>query len=287
MYAQTLHLSLQNEQAGGTGQTDYAFQVSVLKTDADYEAQQPLYAGGIITIRADSDSSNTEKYPIGISFVDTTIDPQNPQKVYRLKDFALKTDIPISVDLTNYQGDWKLSNPKTPDSISTGNNYGATNVSIETIDLATDVEPEHRPQAILIRSCQSSQPETTPINDSGIYVNYAGSSLYQVIDEGSIFNLINNSYTGYAQRTYAGRMTCEEYQTGQTPKTIAFIYTSPTGIIFEDTSIQENEFTLKSLVDRIVALESKVTELETVLANKANVNSPSFTGKVTINPITE
>lgn len=61
----------------------------------------------------------------------------------------------------------------------------------------------------------------------------------------------------------------------------------PRGIIFQDTTIQQDEFTLKSLVDRIASLETQVSELQTQLAAKANTNSPTFTGKVTINSITE
>ena len=218
-----------------------------------------------------------------ISFQDQTI---NNGAEVKLSEFALKSEL-SNIDLTNYQGDWKLSNPKTPNTTSTGNNYGATNVSIETIDLATDVESEHRPQAILIRSCQSSQPETTPIHDSGIHVNYAGTSLYQVINDGSIFDVSSNTYTGYVQRTYPGVMTYEEYEAGQTPEVIASIRMDLIGIRIKDTTIQEDEFTLKSLVDRIAALETQVSELQTQLAAKANTTNPTFTGKVTINSITE
>ena len=65
-------------------------------------------------------------------------------------------------------------------------------------------------------------------------------------------------------------------------------YGSRDEIAFYQASLNDGEkITLESILNRIVALESKVTELETALANKANVNSPSFTGKVTINPITE
>ena len=64
------------------------------------------------------------------------------------------------------------------------------------------------------------------------------------------------------------------------------------GILFIDDSIDDpdnlyHQYYFRDLIYRIKSLESKVTELETALANKANVSSPSFTGKVTINPITE
>lgn len=54
------------------------------------------------------------------------------------------------------------------------------------------------------------------------------------------------------------------------------------GIYFEDSTIQSDAFTLKSLVDRIVQLESTVTELQSQLAAKANTANPAFTGKVSI-----
>lgn len=57
------------------------------------------------------------------------------------------------------------------------------------------------------------------------------------------------------------------------------------GIYFQDSTIQSNAFTLKSLVDRIAQLESQVSELQSQLTAKANTASPTFTGKVSITNI--
>lgn len=160
----------------------------------------------------------------GISFVDSTIDSANPSKRYFLKDFALKSDISSSLDLSNYLGkvnlEYRENIPLTDQnlaSISTGYNSA-----------------------------------------SGFGVTISSKGKHDSVNDAGFAEIVVSSKGVYGE------------------------------ISFQQTGLNNGQkITLESILNRIIALESKVTELETALANKANVNSPSFTGKVTINPITE
>lgn len=232
----------------------------------------------------------------GISFIDSTVDSENPTKRYFLKDFALKSDITAGVDLTDYQGDWKLSKEDQID----GRTYTST----------------------FEQSTISSESGTYPIskliqygyNTSGQPIEYgfcnnpsAGAIIYRLegitYDELLNGNIDNKSYTAYQQN--ANTMISGTFNNGLYTTSMIVCDTSNislsirgssqhnvSNIILERTGdisfgyTQANEYksiNLSVLVDRIAQLESTVAELQTQLAAKANTASPTFTGKVLIN----
>lgn len=213
-------------------------------------------------------SANTEK--AGISFVDNTVNPENPTKRYYLKDFALKSDL-SSVDLTNYQGEWKLT--------KTFNYLSGAQQTLESKVVSTGATRPYQ----LIR-CHTTD---TDLNvDTGLAVIDSENLLYTLFGTTSeqYLNGESDNYELFA--TQPGALAYEKV-VNQERSVRTILKVGDGGISFTDTTIQSAEFTLKSLVDRIAALETQVSELQTQLAAKANTNSPTFTGKVTINSITE
>lgn len=81
--------------------------------------------------------------------------------------------------------------------------------------------------------------------------------------------------------TQPGNLVYRKVVSGK--KTQNSLSVSDDGIHFADNTIQASSFTLKSLVDRITALETQVSELQTQLDAKANTVTPTFSGPVTIN----
>ena len=256
-------------------------------------------------------SANTEK--AGISFVDNTVDPENPSKRYYLKDFALKSEL-SNVDLTNYQGDWKLTKQVLLE--------GSPVYTFQSLTYATNFESESGLLSFfnsnndMINQLGLALEGSYFCNDSNIF-GFIGNTtagptslieLKQTNYIDSIYSIYANTQTT-AERTYTestevvrstlniqyGGISLESSsrENSELTKYSIAVYSdmmghgNQLGIWFKDETIQIDSFSLKSLVDRIVALETQVSELQTQLATKANTNSPTFTGKVTINSITE
>lgn len=298
-YLQSLTLSTQNESAGGTGQTDYVFQVSNLK----YSENPENIAGGSITIRSDTEASESsiENYPIGISFVDTTIDPSNPNKIYKLSDFALKSDIPAGVDLTNYQGSISATNEFSNSSIvgtstlklneafsytsqftqplfnntvmkstfsSTRMDMGCAvyipqndnNGVYYSVDTSTDLSGHYQ-----IHTQYSSNGGATSINDPG------NTGKYNLLIGGDNHFGLQFSYTNMSNEStpkllvipadgfYISGTRCA---IGEADIIQQDNISSSTGIWFKDTTIQSDAFTLKSITDRISSLETSSSDVD-------------------------
>ena len=230
-----------------------------------------------------------------IAFQDETINNGNEVK---LSEFALKSDIPSGVDLTNYKGDWSLSTvDKTYYSRPCTYSFSIKNIpSGEGDDLTEPIMVLDSTYTITdIGSVSTGLVLYGGYNQlyriSGLtleqYIGGASPSTDHVIMAtvpGAVLSSGRESGNVYLNRLTCSATNVEIYSsTNDTKASVrACSNGSSTGIIFQDTTIQSAEFSLKSLVDRIAALESKVTELETALANKANTASPTFTGKVSI-----
>ena len=226
----------------------------------------------------------------------------NGGQSFKLDEIALKSDIPSGVDLTNYEGDWNLTKTNTVEDtnyIDTFNNtpiqYDET--SVPFIELSQTIVNEASYGLYIVEGNASLASATNGVTyDQYILGNTPADKPYKVyhVDLNGITHEAYDTGNKLLEKRaikVVNRIALTEDNTGSggIKCSIEFFASSSNspGITFLDHAISNDSFTLKSLVDRIATLESKVTELETALANKANVNSPSFTGKVTINPITE
>ena len=257
--------------------------------------------GGIKQLESDEGSGvylksdNSQGY---VSFKDQTINNGNEVK---LSEFALKSEL-SNVDLTNYQGDWDLSVNKTVYSVP-------ITYSFSTTKTVPSGEGEGLTEPLMV--LQTVITEESLKASGGLALSLYTPYLYMV--EGATFEdvLQGNVPQGTEYDAYIivpGHMAFEsvtsegKHSAGiNVHKSILLSVDSlgtkfaikigqsksNNGIFFTDPTIQSTEFTLKSLVDRIATLETQVSELQTQLAAKANTNSPTFTGKVTINSITE
>ena len=190
-------------------------------------------------------------------------------QTYNIEDFALKTDIPAGVDLTNYQGDWSLTKQKTYSTSSyTANAY----LSIKTKDFNNN----------LIGCDISTAISTTDDGNAdlctGIRILSTGFPTMYYVEGGDIDDAMEPDFQGsyYISQPLGILVKTLSYEAS-----IDF----SNGITFKDTQIQQHTFTLKSLVDRIADLETYVSELQTQLATKADTSTPTFTGPVTINKV--
>lgn len=233
-------------------------------------------------------NSDPEQYPLGISFVDTTIDPENPGKIYKLSDFALKTDISAGVDLTNYNGNWNLTVNTT---------YSDTPCIYEfsTTKIIPNGEQPEQTEPIVVLQATMSLSESDPYY-AGLAL--AGNRPHLYMGNITPGDIITGNFPVETDKdwfTYVstpGSLQCVYHEKGSQDIKGCSVSCEGRGIVigstigsiyFQDSTIQDEEFTLKSLVDRIAALETQVTELQSQLAAKANTASPTFTGKVSIN----
>ena len=251
--------------------------------------------GGIKQLESDEGSGvylksdNSQGY---ISFKDQTINNGNEVK---LSEFALKSEL-SNVDLTNYQGDWKLtkqvligdSPAYTFQSLTYVTDFGSS----ELVSFFNS--NNHMLQELGIALAGSYC--TISDNGFGFIGNALGGpcslmELKQTNYTDTIYSVYANTQTT-AERTYTEstkvvqstldiqyggiRLESSSRENSELTSYSIAVYSdmmghgNQLGIWFRDKTIQTDTFSLKSLVDRIVALESKVTELETALANKAN-----------------
>lgn len=272
--------------------------------------------GGIKQLESDEGSGVYLKSDNGqgyISFKDQTINTDNEVK---LSEFALKSEL-SNTDLSNYNGELNLTTISTyniegtaytstseisafstndiflsniPDEYKDlyGQMYkglylcdslSIEDVSVQTfLTLASGGHPGlySTNGTALYSICFDSSPTVRYVNDlTKPDYDYAEVNVRQIMSGNYGVTIeAKGSPTSAGEAGYAEIVVCS--------------YGSGDEIAFYQASINNGQkITLESILNRIVALESKVTELETALANKANVNSPSFTGKVTINPIME
>lgn len=267
--------------------------------------------GGIKQLESDEGSGvylksdNSQGY---VSFKDQTINNGNEVK---LSEFALKSEL-SNVDLTNYQGDWKLTKQ-----VLIGDSPAYT---FQSLTYVADFE-----EPISFFNSNNDMLQELGIALEGSYWYIPDSNIFGFIGNAiggpcSLMELKQTNYTDTKYSIYANTQTTAERTYTESTKVIRStldiqyggislesssrenseltsysiaVYSNrmghgnQLGIWFKDETIQTDSFSLKSLVDRIAALETQVSELQTQLAAKANTNSPTFTGKVTINSITE
>ena len=272
--------------------------------------------GGIKQLESDEGSGvylksdNSQGY---VSFKDQTINNGNEVK---LSEFALKSDIPSGVDLTNYEGDWKLTKQVSIDNAT----ISLQSLSYYQPDVSAGTLFNTEPLNIYVNIASGSFADWS--NNGDILKVFSGTGqgsaiqaveyqeqnggtnvTYSIMNEAGQYQLTSMQYAGSDFDSLTYYTQCEINQHGVFLESMGrgeddidcsfYICSSlegtgyKRGIWFKDTSIQSSSFSLKSLVDRIAALETQVSELQTQLAAKANTNSPTFTGKVTINSITE
>ena len=252
-------------------------------------------------IRIESrDSSNNFKPTI--YFRDATANGGQP---FKLDEIALKSDL-SSINLADYQGDWNLSVNKQY--YSTPLTYSFSSTKTIASGEGSDIS-----EPILLLDATLSVDDLSATG--GLCINGYLPVLYMTsgvsyldilngaVPENTDYNfaycaphILGEEYVDSAGNKTSGKIEVSNKNIGlsvseNTSTKLSLLIrnegTGNTGIYIKDTTIQEDEFTLKSLVDRIAALETQVSELQTQLAAKANTNSPTFTGKVTINSITE
>ena len=241
-------------------------------------------------------------------------------QTYRIEDFALKSDIPAGIDLTNYQGLISATNEFDGTTIgtstlklNTGFSYTSqfTQPDFANIEMKSTFSSFNMDMSCAVYVPQAGSGEYYNINTSSdlsghyqIHTEYnASGSATSVNDPGNTekYNLLigGDRYDGlqFSYTTADNQMTPNLFVTPAkgfyiSGKACAIgvsnivqqdSISSSAGIWFKDNTIQSESFTLKSLVDRIAALETQVTELQSQLAAKANTANPTFTGKVSIN----
>lgn len=254
----------------------------------------------------------------GISFIDSTINPDSPSTRYYLHDFALKTDIPSGLDLTNYQGEWNLVSNRS----SNEPNYSTT-VTISSFgnsDYVLSQLPEEGKDLYkgLYISCKTLREDTyeketfisSVLGTTGLYdiakntntnevdllnANFNtggtpsfilehqrglsfGDPMYYTRLEYGMLSVASGSYT------YGIHLTCKDINK-DTNESVYARFGVDTGTNHNGKAeiyFQQSNINNNERIT-LESILNRITALEQALAEKANTANPAFTGKVSIN----
>ena len=256
---------------------------AVITLSSDKSSGNIIMSAGTVNVKSTVFDTDTNTYSIDASSSYTITSPsikfireyqeesggETKTQTYNIEDFALKTDIPAGVDLTNYQGDWSLTKQTSYDESS--------NTVISSVKFAT-FSNEYQVGCDLLTKVFASGQTGESIT-TGLRIRSQNFPTLYYVEGGDVDDAIQNSE--FQGNYYVAQPYGMFSKSGGHKVSIDII----NGIEFTDTKIQETSFTLKSLVDRIATLEIQISKLQTQLAAKANTTTPTFTGPVTINKV--